>query len=149
MTLPRVLVVDDEPAIRQAFAQLLARSGFDVLTAATRDDTHAVLTSRRIDAIVLDLRLRNSEPGDVIFDEIVRRDPALRERTIFMTGDISDEAYLRLLAAGRPYLMKPFDAQVLIDAVRALVNPMPATAATPATREQLSGSAVPKSTFAA
>lgn len=147
MNLPRVLVVDDEPAIRQAFALLLARHGFDVLTACTRDETHAVLASRRIDALVLDLRLRNSEPGDVIFDEAVRHDPGLRERTIFMTGDISDEAYLRLLAAGRPYLMKPFDAQVLIDAVRALIQPIATT--TQAPKEQMSGSAVPKSTFAA
>src|SRR4051812_1626110 len=135
---PRVLVVDDEPAIRQAFALLLARHGFDVLTAATRDETHAVLASRRIDALVLDLHLRNSEPGDAIFEEAVRRDPGMRERTIFMTGDISDEAYLRLLAVGRPYLMKPFDAQVLIDAVRALVHPVPAPSTVP--KEQLSGS---------
>jgi DNA-binding response OmpR family regulator len=147
MTQPRVLVVDDEPAIRQAFALLLARHGFDVVTAATRDETHAILTSRRIDALLLDLRLRNSEPGDVIFDEAVRHDPGLRERTIFMTGDISDEAYLRLLAAGRPYLMKPFDSQVLIDSIRALVQP--ASAPPAPVSQPVSGSAVPKSTFAA
>jgi|SRR5689334_16232593 len=145
MNQPRVLVVDDEPAIRQAFALLLARHGFDVITVATRDEAHAALTARRVDALVLDLRLRNSEPGDVIFEEAVRRDPGLRERTMFITGDISEEAHNRIIAAGRPYLMKPFDAQILVDAVRALVHPMAASVHHP----PISGSALPKSTYAA
>jgi DNA-binding response OmpR family regulator len=145
MNQPRVLVVDDEPAICQAFALLLARHGFDVITVASRDEAHAALTSRRVDALVLDLRLRNSEPGDVIFEEAVRRDPALRERTMFITGDISEEAHNRIVAAGRPYLMKPFDAQILVDAVRALVHPANAAVHHP----PISGSALPKSTYAA
>lgn len=116
----RVLVVDDEPAIRHAFALLFARYGFDAHAVGTRDEAHAFLAERRVDALVLDLRLRGSAPGDVIFQEAVARDPSLRARTAFITGDITNEARDRLIACGCPYLMKPFDAQLLIDTVRAL-----------------------------
>lgn len=116
----RVLVVDDEPAIRQAFALLLAKYGFDAHAVSTRDEAHAFLAERRVDVLVLDLKLRGSAPGDVIFREAVARDPSLRTRTAFVTGDISDEGRERLIACGCPYLMKPFDAQVLVDLVRAL-----------------------------
>ena len=120
MSRPRVLVVDDEPAICQAFALLLARHGFDVHTEQNRQATHAFLTEHRVDVLVLDLRLRDSAPGDVIFQEAVSRDPSIRARTLFITGDISLEARARIVACRCPYLIKPFDAQLLVDAVNAL-----------------------------
>jgi DNA-binding NtrC family response regulator len=120
MSRPRVLVVDDEPAICHAFALLLARHGFDVHTVQNRQATHAFLTEHRVDALVLDLRLRDSAPGDVIFQEAVSRDPSIRLRTLFITGDISMEARARIVACRCPYLIKPFDAQLLVDAVNAL-----------------------------
>lgn len=116
----RVLVVDDEPAICQAFSALLACYGFDVHTVHTDNAAYDFLAQHRIDALVLDLRLRDSAPGDAIFREATRRDPSLRGRTMFMTGDISEEARARIGACGCPYLMKPFDAQLLVDAVAAL-----------------------------
>jgi len=116
----RVLVVDDEPAIRHAFALLLARHGLEAHTVSTRDEAHAFLAEHRVDALVLDLRLRGSAPGDVIFREAILRDPSLRSRTAFITGDISNEARDRVIACGCPYLMKPFDAELFVDTVRAL-----------------------------
>jgi CheY-like chemotaxis protein len=131
----RVLVVDDEPAIRHAFALLLARHGFEAHTVSTRDEAHAFLAEHRVDALVLDLRLRGSAPGDVIFREAIARDPSLKSRTAFITGDISSEARDRVIACGCPYLMKPFDAQLFVDTVRALCGVIaPAVAAAPSAR---------------
>lgn len=131
----RVLVVDDEPAIRHAFALLLARHGFEAHTVSTRDEAHAFLAEHRVDALVLDLRLRGSAPGDVIFREAIARDPSLRSRTAFITGDISNEARDRVIACGCPYLMKPFDSQLFVDTVRALCGVIaPAAVGTPGER---------------
>ena len=52
-----VLVVDDEPDIRELLTELLTMEGFDVLTAENGADALRVLAGRTADAIVLDLMM--------------------------------------------------------------------------------------------
>jgi CheY-like chemotaxis protein len=52
-----VLVVDDEPELREIFAAWLGRSAASVLTAANGADALAILTSRKVDALVSDIRM--------------------------------------------------------------------------------------------
>ena len=47
--------------------------------------------------------------------------PHLRERTLFMTGDISERAHKLILSCKCPAIRKPFELRQLISAVAALV----------------------------
>jgi CheY-like chemotaxis protein len=52
-----VLIVDDEPELREIFALWLNREGYTILTAANGADALQLLTTREIDALISDIRM--------------------------------------------------------------------------------------------
>jgi CheY-like chemotaxis protein len=114
----RILVIDDDPAIRSAIGRLLGRAGAEVreLDPGTRpeEDLVADVVSALPDAILLDLHLRDRGGVEVWrrLDEDVKE---LADRVLFISGAAPgdpewDEAY----RTGRPMLPKPFDLQQLV-----------------------------------
>ena len=124
---PSVLLIDDEPAICRAFAQLLERRGLEVLIATAPGPARELIERRHPDVIVIDLHIGRQLDlsGESVFGAAVALDPAYSRRTLFMTGDISDHARERLAATGRPFLMKPFAADSLLEAVLAMAAGRP------------------------
>ena len=118
----RVLVVDDEPAICRALSIALTRAGYLVTSAYSGDAALAVLSTQHVDVMVIDLRIPDTR-GDVVFELAAATYPHLRNRTLFMTGDISERAYKLILSCKCPSLRKPFELKELIDAVHALAPP--------------------------
>lgn len=116
---PRVLIVDDEPAICAALVQVLRRAGFDPITAHGTPEAESLL-SDSISAMLLDLRMAHMR-GDVFYFLASARHPRLRRNTIFMTGDISPDGERLINQTGCSVLWKPFHNTVLVDAVRALL----------------------------
>ncbi len=53
----RVLIVEDEQAVRDVFREFLAGLGHEAITAATAEDALEKLASERPDVILLDVRL--------------------------------------------------------------------------------------------
>lgn len=117
----RVLVVDDEPSICQALALLFRWHGIDVVTALSAADALRILTETRVDVLLIDLRLRDAR-GDSFFRAALEIDPSYRDRTLFMTGDITAEAERIIAATNRPFLRKPFDITLAVQAIAALVG---------------------------
>ncbi len=116
---PRILIVDDEPAICAALVQVLRRAGFDPITAHGTPEAESLL-SDSISAMLLDLRMAHMR-GDVFYFLASARHPRLRRNTIFMTGDISPDGERLINQTGCSVLWKPFHNTVLVDAVRALL----------------------------
>ena len=116
---PRVLVVDDEPAICSALLKVLRRAGFDPVIAHGAQDADALL-SGSVAAIVLDLRMAHMR-GDVFFYLAAARFPLLRRRTLFITGDISADAERLIAQTGCACIWKPFPNAVLVDALHAML----------------------------
>ena len=117
-----VLVVDDEPAIRSAIVRYFAGLGHTVDAAGTGAEAHALLQSRRYDALLLDLRMPDTS-GDAIYRDLVERDPAHAERVIFLTGDVqSDSTQQFIESSGRASVMKPFTFDELTRVVLAQGN---------------------------
>jgi DNA-binding response OmpR family regulator len=116
---PRVLVVDDEPAICVALVQVLRRAGFDPVAAHGAPEAEALL-SDSIEAMLLDLRMPHMR-GDVFYYLASARCPRLGRRTLFMTGDISQDGERLIRQTGCGVLWKPFTNTVLVDAVRDLL----------------------------
>jgi len=116
-THPRVLVVEDNPAIRKSLAIYLERQGFDVVAVAEYARALELVEGEIFDALIADLDL----PGGTGLD-LLQTARALRPRilSILMTGygcsAIRKQAQQLELAA---YLEKPFDPGDLLDALRA------------------------------
>jgi two-component system OmpR family response regulator len=117
----QLLIVDDEPSICQALSLLFAWHGIRVETAGSATDAHRALAESKFDVLLIDLRLRDGR-GDAVFRSAVERDPTYRERTLFMTGDITAEAERLITATNCPYLRKPFDITLAVQAIAALVG---------------------------
>ena len=104
----RVLVVDDEPAIRDLVVNLLAPRGY--LVSAVPDGEAALrwLAERRADLVICDLRMPGLG-GLPFYDRLKVERPELKDRVIFMTGDVMNPAAQQLIREqGRLCLAKPF-----------------------------------------
>jgi len=117
----RLLVVDDEPSICQALALLFTWHGIEVTTALSAAEAERALLESRFDVLLIDLRLRDAR-GDAVFRVAVQHDASYGERTLFMTGDITSEAERIIAATNCPYLRKPFDITLAVQAIAALVG---------------------------
>ncbi|NUQ21652.1 MAG: PAS domain S-box protein, partial [Gemmatimonadaceae bacterium] len=104
----RVLVADDESAVREALQIFLRSLGHHVDVASSGLEAIARLESRRYDAILLDLRMPDMA-GGAVYDKLLRTDPDHAARIVFVTGDaFSDSARALIERSGRPYISKPF-----------------------------------------
>jgi len=107
----RILVVDDEPGVAGVLAEALGRVGHHVEVAADGAQALEILAGRACDLIITDTKMPGLDGID-LYREVERRFPALRERMIFVTGDVLDaEKRAFLERTGAAFLTKPFDVQ--------------------------------------
>ena len=112
----RILVVDDEPSMREMLAIMLFKEGFEVLVADSRAAAAKVFTQGTVDMVITDVRLPD---GDGI--EILRHVKSASPHTvvIVMTAFGSTESAVAALKLGaHDYLIKPFDVEELKIVVR-------------------------------
>jgi CheY-like chemotaxis protein len=116
----RVLVVDDEPAIRALVARIVERSGHVVDTA--RDGAEAIerLGEQTYAVVVVDLMMPNIDGFSLI--EYIKKNFTRRPAIIAVSA--ADTASLRQLDGSvvHSVLRKPFDIDVLGDLITAAAN---------------------------
>jgi DNA-binding NtrC family response regulator len=112
---PTVLVLDDEPAVRTAMARLLGRYGYEAVTAATLDEARALLRSRSIQALILDVRLQEEGTGLDLLGAI-RREPGFEKTPILIfTGTMLTAADQMFITRHRAFLFyKPEGIDTLV-----------------------------------
>jgi two-component system NtrC family sensor kinase len=104
----RMLVVDDEPAMRAAVSGFLMSLGNQVHVAANGADARALLATSEYDVVLLDLRMPDLG-GEALYRDMLERDALHARRVVFVTGDLQSDAAQRfLIEAGRPVIGKPF-----------------------------------------
>ena len=84
----RVLLVDDEPAVRRPLGRFLQRRGALVREAADGAEALALLAAERSDIVVADLRMPGMD-GTALYRALREKDPATAERMIFLSGDVT------------------------------------------------------------
>jgi PAS domain S-box-containing protein len=103
-----VLVIDDEPSVRDALCAYLISIGHEAEGVASGSEALTRVAARRFDAVLLDLRMPDMS-GDEVFAALQRQAPELAARTVFVTGDTqSEEASAFIRSTGRPCISKPF-----------------------------------------
>jgi two-component system phosphate regulon response regulator PhoB len=118
----RVLIVEDEPSIRDMVAFALGKAGMDVLHAGDVRSAQAVLGDRIPDLILLDWML----PGisGLELARRLRRDESTRDIPIIMLTARGEEGdRVNGLDAGvDDYVVKPFSARELVARIRAVLR---------------------------
>jgi CheY-like chemotaxis protein len=114
----RVLVVDDDAAVREAIKAVLERAGYQVKLAMDGREAVARFWGERFDLLILDLNLPFLSGWDV-FERATTRYPLVP--VIIITG-LPDQ-YQTALAAGVATLMeKPVDALALLTTIEEVLS---------------------------
>ncbi|MGC9223584.1 MAG: response regulator transcription factor [Terracidiphilus sp.] len=116
----RILVVDDEPAIRRALRPPLMELGFQVAEASRGEEALLVLRSGSYDAVLLDINM----PGIGGIETLKRiRVFAPRLPVLMLTVRDDEEDKVQALELGADdYVTKPFSTRELIARIRSAVR---------------------------
>jgi CheY-like chemotaxis protein len=116
----RILIVEDDVAIRQTVAELLEDEGYEVDCAANGADALALLERSEVPALIL-LDLMMPVMDGWSFRETQRRDPRLAGiPTVVVTASNAASGHAPDELAPDAFLAKPFDLDRLIDTVERL-----------------------------
>jgi DNA-binding response OmpR family regulator len=122
----RILVVDDEPTIREVVGLYLRREGFEVESAADGDAALAAIARGGLDLLILDLMLPGSD--GLTITRQVRAAGSLPIIMLTARGEEIDRV-LGLELGADDYLTKPFSPRELVARVRAVLRRTQAAAA--------------------
>jgi len=110
----KILVVEDEPALRALYQEYLGDGGHDVLTAANGAEGLGVVAREQPDLIVLDLMMPVMDGYEFLHH--LRKMPG-RERTpAVVVSAVATGGYSRKLGA-TTFVSKPFDVDELLSVV--------------------------------
>lgn len=116
----RLLVVDDDRAIRELVKKLMVRHGFIIDTAADGQDAWLLIAGNLYDAVLLDLMMPNLNGFDLV-DRLRRDKPSLLPRIVIMTA-FSRAGKIPIVEGVHSVLRKPFDIGELLEHVTAVVG---------------------------
>lgn len=117
-----VLIVDDEPAIRQMLSFALSGEGYRCEEAGTADDAHGAITAHPPELILLDWMLPGVSGLDLA--RRLKRDPKTQDIPIIMLTARGEETEkVRGLDSGADdYVTKPFSTKELLARIKAVLR---------------------------
>lgn len=133
MAAPKILVVDDEPTVREVVAQYLTRDGYEVHTLDRGDGLMAAVAAFHPDLVVLDIMLPGASGLDFLRHSSTDRPPV-----ILLTARVEEsDRVLGLELGADDYVTKPFSPREIVARVKAILRRLdgPAAPAAPAITE--------------
>ncbi|EKF73412.1 phosphate regulon transcriptional regulatory protein phoB [Alcanivorax hongdengensis A-11-3] len=129
MSRNRILIVDDEPAIREMVAVALELADFDVLEAENAQRAHELIVDERPDLVLLDWMLP-SVTGIELARRLKRDDTTNEIPIIMLTAKSEEDNKIQGLDVGADdYVTKPFSTRELISRIKAVLRRASSTAA--------------------
>lgn len=122
--LPKVLIVDDDPRLRDLLRRYLGENGFQVYVTENGASMNRLWVRERFDALILDLMM----PGEDGF-QILRRLRAQKDMTpvIMLTARGEDvDRIVGLELGADDYIAKPFNPRELLARIHAVLRRRPA-----------------------
>lgn len=115
----RILLVDDDPAMRRVVRLTFERAGYTVVEASSAFKALGMLRGTESpDAVVCDV-LMPGMTGLQFYRHLSERAPQLRDRVVFLTGANQDpDVHRPIEQLGVPLLGKLDDLRLVLDAVR-------------------------------
>jgi CheY-like chemotaxis protein len=129
--MPTMLVVDDEPTVRQVLHDVLADADYHVLVAATAPQALTTLTTVVVDLIVSDLMMPAMSGVDLL--TTLRADLRFAALPVVLMSAAPPPVTLPLDPRTH-FLAKPWTIPQLLDTVAALLLPAPSAGSAPVAR---------------
>ena len=124
----KVLVIEDEPSMRNVIYVLLAGLGCDGDVASDSQHALAMIRQDRFDAVLLDLRSAHMPPDQMV-SAITELRPSLVGRVLVITGEVSDPNTLEMLeSVAVPHVARSRVTSDLWSRMRALLSLVPSPA---------------------
>lgn len=120
MAKSQILIVEDDHDLREALVTTLELAKFQVREAASAEDALASLARAPVDMVVSDVNMPGMS-GHELLAEVQRLYPGLPMMLITAYGQIS-HAVSAMQSGAIDYLVKPFEPQVLVEAVSRVVG---------------------------
>ena len=134
----RILVVEDEPLIREMMTETLGDAGYEVLQAENGERASRLMQEPdNIDLLLTDINMPGSLDGIAVAEQAHAQDPELP--VVFVTGG-SDALAQRGVGGQEHVLAKPFVATRLVETVRQLTEKPDQAAAGSSSASACSGS---------
>ncbi|PIQ97925.1 MAG: sigma-54-dependent Fis family transcriptional regulator [Nitrospinae bacterium CG11_big_fil_rev_8_21_14_0_20_56_8] len=135
----KILIVDDEADMRMALETTLKREGFQITSAENGREALDRLDLEPFDLVVSDVKMPQMS-GLELLKEVKKKSP--RTQVIMMTAyEIIDNAVDAMKAGAFDFLIKPFQADILVSAVNRSLR----YNATPVSRAEISATPAPAS----
>jgi DNA-binding NtrC family response regulator len=113
-----LLLIEDERAVVDFIRMALERKGYTCKTANSAVEGIKALEVGQFIGVISDMRTPGGASGADVHAYIVAHRPELKDKMLFITGDIVNEDTLRALnETGVPYIEKPFRVQELMATV--------------------------------
>ena len=122
-----ILLVDDEETVRRFSSRVLAKHGFDVVSAGSGQEALETANGRAtaIDLLMTDVMMPGMN-GCQLAEMLLARRPYLR--VLFMSGYAEDVLATNVgLVPGAAFLSKPFKPKTLVTKVREVLDASPGT----------------------
>ncbi len=116
---PRILVVDDDPNIRELLSQEFVEAGYQVQLAGNGREAVAAVRRERPDLVVLDVMMPEMNGFDVA--AVLKNDPQTMDIPIVILSIVQDHDRGYRLGVDR-YLTKPIDTDLLFREVGTLIE---------------------------
>jgi DNA-binding response OmpR family regulator len=126
----RILIVDDDPVVRQFVDLVLTQQGYKMSSAAASDTALQVLGRESFNLVLLDINM----PGMTGFDILrLMRSRPKRPKILMMTAQRDPATIMKAMEQGADgYLAKPFKPQDLVKRVETALRGAPPPKPTPA-----------------
>lgn len=120
--LNKILVVDDQPVIRQIARSTLQSQGYEILEASNGEDALEIAREELPDLVLLDVRMPGISGLDVC--RALKRDPGTSHiKIVMLTGELLEEDREEGLREGADeYFTKPFSPIQLLNKLRSLLG---------------------------
>lgn len=112
----RILVVDDEKAVRDLMSSTLTQNGYHVLTANGAASAIGTLGQQRVDMIISDVRMPNGSAHDLL-TWVNRSLSVERPKVILMSKQSEVIEYMACQLGVDVFLVKPLDMAEFLQAV--------------------------------
>jgi len=118
----RILVVDDEPQIREMLSMYFDRHGYETLTAGDSTETLRLISESKVDVVVLDIGLAE-EDGLKLLEKLKAENPGLRVIMLTGMGFVEDLLTEATQKGADGYVSKVLPLDELLVAIQRILKP--------------------------
>jgi PAS domain S-box-containing protein len=117
-----ILVVDDEPQLRDIAGEMLSNCGYSVATVSSGEQAIARLKTSEFDLVLLDMMMAPGINGRQTYEEIIKFRP--NQKAIIASGFSEDEEIKKVISLGvSGFIQKPYEFDQLRLAVQKSIAP--------------------------